>query len=125
MFALVSILTCGYLAFRRLRHKGADAPSHKNYGTPEVKHDVEEVKDSVPPVVVGEPQLRPPKKPSNPSGPQVGRGESDCDLLGLQDAEESGISNGGDVISMPPGDTDAEVELDHLINSIVNSKEHG
>jgi len=119
IFALVSLLTCGYIVFRRFRHKATGARSHQHYGKPELKHDVEEAKDSVPPEVVGQPQLRPPKVPA-----PVSR-ESGLDLLGLQDAEESGRSN-GDLVSIPPsatpGDTDAEVELDHLINSIVNSR---
>jgi len=114
VFALICLLTGGYLAFRRFRHKVTGARSHKHYVKPDLKHDVEEVKDSVPPEVVGESQLRPPKPPTSVSR------ESEFDLLGLQ--EESGPAS---VVSMPPGDTDAEVELDHLINSIVNSKEHG
>jgi len=109
----VSLLTCGYLAFRRFRHKATGAPSHKQYRKPELKHDVEEAKDSVPPEVVGEPQLRPPKIPVSP----VSR-ESGFDLLGFQ---EESVRSSGDV-SIPPADTDAEVELDHLINSIVNSR---
>jgi len=116
IFALVSLPTCGYLAFRRFRRKVTGARSHTHYGKPDVKHDTEEAKDSVPPEVVGEPRLLPPKTPAPV------KAESDIDLLGLQGSEQSGFSN-GDQGSIPPADTDAEVELDHLINSIVNSHE--
>jgi len=114
--AFVCLLACGYLVFRRFRHKLTGARSHKKYAKPEFKSESDDIKDSVPPQVVGEPQVVPPKRP--PATPSAAGDE--VDLLGLSFDTPAG---GMDSSATPPADS--EVELEILINSIVKDKGPG